>query len=71
MMFVIEAATKKIEHGLERNFFRRNTRQFRIFPIIPIRRRIPNIIVRHFCMRARVLIVDDMFMSIMSFKKLN
>jgi len=64
----MEAAIKKTEHGLERNRFRRNTRQFRIFPTTPTTRRTPNIIVRYCWMRARILVIDDISISIMKVK---
>ena len=53
----------------ERNRFRRNTRQFKIFPTTPITRRIPNIIVRYCWIRARISVVDDMFVFVMSMNK--
>jgi hypothetical protein len=68
MIFAKEAATKKIEQGLERNRFRRNTRQFKIFPTIPTIRRIPNRIVRYSWIRVRILIRHDMFISILKRK---
>ncbi len=64
MIFATEAATKKIEQGLERNRFRRNTRQFKIFPTTPTISRIPNMIVRYCWIRVRILMVDNMLVSV-------
>jgi hypothetical protein len=48
----------KIEQGLERNRFRKNTIQFKALPPTPITRRTPNTIVRYSCISASVLAKD-------------
>ncbi len=62
MALAMDAAAKKSEHGLDRNRFRRKTRQLRILPMTPRTIKTPSATVKYCWIRARV-VITDIFLS--------